>query len=129
MAVVVVLQLAVSQVPDLDGTIPAARHNDGVGVVRRETHARHPVSVAILLDGELALGQSVPQLDGLVPRARHDLTVISREGNRQHILQSQNKISKSTKKSIIVYNNKRSWNKFMLPTYERDSRKSTLTQA
>lgn len=91
-AVVVVLQLAVSQVPDLDGTIPTARHNDGVGVVGRETHARHPVSVAILLDGEFALGKSVPQLDGLVPRARHDLTVIGREGNRQHILKTKIRI-------------------------------------
>lgn len=84
--VMVVLQLAVGQVPDLDGTIPAAGHDDGIGVVGRETHARHPIGVAILLDGELALSQSVPQLDGLVTRARHDLTVVSREGNREHIL-------------------------------------------
>jgi len=66
-AVVVVLQLAVGQVPDLHGAVPAAGHDDGVGVVGRETHARHPVGVSILLDGELALGKGVPQLDGLVP--------------------------------------------------------------
>lgn len=88
-AVVVVLQLAVSQVPDLDGAIPAAGHDDRVGVVGREAHARHPVGVAILLDGELALSQGVPQLDGLVPRAGHDLTVIGREGNRQNVLESE----------------------------------------
>lgn len=33
------LQFAVVQAPDLDGTIPAARHDDRVAVVRRETHA------------------------------------------------------------------------------------------
>lgn len=90
-AMMIVLQLAVGQVPDLDGAIPATGHNDGIRVVGRETHARHPISVAILLDGKLALSQSVPQLDGLVPRARHDLTVISREGNRENILQANNK--------------------------------------
>lgn len=90
-AVMVVLQLAVGQVPDLDGAIPAAGHNDGVGVVGREAHARHPVGVAILLDGELALGKGVPQLDGLVPRAGNNLTVIGREGNRQDILKSEGK--------------------------------------
>jgi len=81
-AMVIVLQLAVSQIPDLDSAIPAARHNDGIGVIGREAHARDPIGVTILLDGELALSEGVPQLDGLVPRARHDLTVIGREGNR-----------------------------------------------
>lgn len=91
MAVVVVLQLAVGQVPDLDGAIPTAGHDDRVGVVGREAHAGHPVGVAILLDGELALGKGVPQLDGLVPGAGHDLTVISREGNRQNVLKANQK--------------------------------------
>lgn len=84
--VVVVLQLAVSQVPDLDGTIPAAGNNDGVGVVGGEADARYPIGVAIFLDGELAFGQGVPQLDGLVTGARNDLTIVSRESNRQNIL-------------------------------------------
>jgi len=87
-AMMIVLQLAVGQIPDLNGAIPAAGHNDGIRVVGRETHARHPIGVTILLDGELALSQSVPQLDGLVPRAGDNLTVISREGNRQHILKT-----------------------------------------
>lgn len=83
---VVDLELAVGQVPDLDGAIPTARDDNRVAVVRRETDARHPVGVTVLLDGVLALGEGVPQLDGLVPGAGDDLTVVSAEGNREDIL-------------------------------------------
>lgn len=85
-ALVVDLELAVCQVPDLDGAIPAARHNHGIGVVGREADARHPVGVALVLDGVLALGERVPQLDGLVSGAGHDLTVVDGEGDRQDVL-------------------------------------------
>lgn len=85
-SLVVDLQLAVRQVPDLDGTIPTARHNHGVGVVGRESDARNPVGVTLILDGVLALSQGVPQLDGLVSGARNDLTVVDREGDRQDVL-------------------------------------------
>lgn len=84
--VMVVLQLAVSQVPDLDGTIPTAGDNYGIGVIGREAYAGYPIRVAIFLDGEFALSQSVPQLDGLVARAGNNLTIVSREGNGQNIL-------------------------------------------
>lgn len=80
------LQLAVGQIPDLDGAIPTGRHDDRVRVVRRETDARDPIAVAIFLDGVLALGQGVPQLDGLVTGSGHDLTVVNGEGDRQDIL-------------------------------------------
>lgn len=80
------LQLAVGQIPDLNDAIPTGRDDDRVRVVWRETDARDPVSVAILLDGVLAFGQSVPQLDGLVTRSGHDLTVVHGESNRQDIL-------------------------------------------
>lgn len=66
MSVVVQLELAVGQVPDLDGAIPTSRDNDWIDLVGREANARDPVGVSILLNGVLALGQSVPQLDGLV---------------------------------------------------------------
>jgi len=85
-AVVVGLELAVGQVPDLDGAVPAGRDDDRVGHVWREAHARHPITVSILGDGVLALAESVPQLDGAVTRARHDLAVVSREGNAQDVL-------------------------------------------
>jgi len=86
MANMVGLQLAVGQVPDLDILVPASRHDDWVLVVGREPDAGHPVLVAILLDGVLALSQGVPQLDGLVPGGRDDLSVVSGEGNREDIL-------------------------------------------
>ena len=85
-AVMVVLQLAVGQIPYLDGTIPAAGHDDGIGVIGRETHAGHPIGVTIFLNGELALSQSVPQLDGLVARAGDNLTIVSGEGNGEDIV-------------------------------------------
>ena len=66
---VVGLELAVGQVPDLNILVPSAGHDDGVLVVRREPDTRNPLSVTLLLDGVLALGQGVPQLDGLVPGA------------------------------------------------------------
>jgi len=84
-AEVVGLQLAVGQVPDLHGSVPAARDDDRVGDVRRESHARYPITVRILSDGVFALSESVPQLDGLVSRARHDLTIVGREGNAEHV--------------------------------------------
>jgi len=85
-AVVVGLELAVGQVPDLHGAVPASRDDDRVGHVWREAHARNPVTVGILSDGVLALAKGVPELDGAIARARHDLTVVSRESNAQHVL-------------------------------------------
>lgn len=55
-------------------------------MVGGESDTRHPVSVAIILNGILALSQCVPQLDGLVAGARNDLTVVHREGHREDIL-------------------------------------------
>lgn len=83
---VVDLEFAVGQVPDLNGTIPTAWHDDWVGVVWRETNAWNPVRVAFILDGVFALSQSVPQFDGLVPWAGNDLTIVSTECNWQNIL-------------------------------------------
>ena len=57
----------------LDILVPTARNDDGVRVVRREPDAGHPVGVAFLLDGVLALGKGVPELDGPVTGARDDL--------------------------------------------------------
>jgi len=79
---VVDLELAVSQIPDFDGTIPAAWYDDWVAVVWRETNAWDPVRVAFVLDCVFAFGQSVPQFDGLVTRARNDLTIVNAECNR-----------------------------------------------
>jgi hypothetical protein len=82
----VVFEAASLDAPDLHELVPTGRHHDrGVGG-RRESHARHPLGVAILDDGELALTKSVPELHGAIARSGHDLAVVGREGNRQHIL-------------------------------------------
>jgi len=47
--IVVLLEPAVGEVPDLDHTVPATRNDNGVVVVGREADARNPVSVAFLL--------------------------------------------------------------------------------
>lgn len=95
MAVMVILQLAVTQIPHLDELIPAGRHDDWVRCRRRKAHTRHPVLRAqsdllkkgtlknanrmhfrlrcVTIDRVLALCQGVPQLDRLVTRRRHDL--------------------------------------------------------
>ncbi len=82
------LELAVSQVPHLrivgslkkisdlklishlatylDIFVPSTRHDDGVGVVGRESHTGDPVRVTLILNSVLALGKGVPQLNRLV---------------------------------------------------------------
>ena len=70
----------------LDQLVPAARHDDGVGGGRREAHAGHPLGVAVLGDGVLALAQGVPQLDGLVAGAGANVAVCRIEGDREHVL-------------------------------------------
>ena len=82
----VVAKLAVGQVPDLDKVVPAAADNERVGGRRREADAGDPFGVSILLDGVLALAESVPKFDGLVARAGNNLTVVGGEGNGEDIL-------------------------------------------
>ena len=77
----------------LDEFVPAARHDDGVGGVGREAHARHPLGVAVLLDRVLAHSERVPQLYGLVTRTRHDLTVVGGESYAQHVLGVSHKLT------------------------------------
>jgi len=86
-------QLAVGKVPNFDEFVPSSRYNDGVGSVGGKSHARYPLSVSILVDGILALTQSVPQLDGLVSSSRDNLSVISGESNAQNILGVSNESS------------------------------------
>mmetsp|Transcript_4946 Transcript_4946/g.8723 ORF Transcript_4946/g.8723 Transcript_4946/m.8723 type:complete len:347 (-) Transcript_4946:100-1140(-) len=79
-------QLAVSQGPHLHQLVPAGRDNDGRLGAGAEAHAGHPLRVALLGHGVLALAKGVPQLDSLVARPRHNLAVVSRECHGQHIL-------------------------------------------
>lgn len=66
--------------------IPASADDDGVLGVGAEAHARHPLGVALVGDGELAVSEGVPQLDRAVARTGDDLTVVGGEGNRQDIV-------------------------------------------
>ena len=44
-------------------------------------------------NGVLALSKSVPQLDGLVAGSRDDLSVVSREGDRENVLGVGNELA------------------------------------
>jgi len=86
----VVSELAVSQGPNLDKTIPSTGYNKWYLYRRAETNAGYPFrmssSILVLADGVLALSKSVPKLDRLITTSRNDLTVVNRESNRQNIL-------------------------------------------
>jgi hypothetical protein len=84
-------ELAVGERPDLDESVPASGHDNGGSRGGRESHARHPLGVALLDNGELALTKSVPKLDGSVTRSRHDLTVVSAESHGEDVLGVANK--------------------------------------
>ena len=71
---------------NLDKLVPTSRNNDGVLGVGREAHARNPLSVALLRDGELAVTKGVPELDGAVARAGDDLAVVGGEGDGEHVV-------------------------------------------
>jgi hypothetical protein len=70
----------------LDQLVPTGRHNDGVLGVRAEPHAGHPLGVALVGDGVLAVTERVPELDGSVARAGDDLAVVGREGDGEHVV-------------------------------------------
>ncbi|MDG2774649.1 hypothetical protein P7M68_24350, partial [Vibrio parahaemolyticus] len=80
-------QLAVGQVPNLNGAVPRGRNNSGLKGARAETDAAYPIRMRIaVLDCVLTLSQGVPQLDRAVTRGRHDLTVVNGKGHGEHVL-------------------------------------------
>jgi len=80
-------------VPDLDGSVPRGGHNDWLLDVVVESNARDPVSMWLLVDGELANTIDVPDLDVLVHGARDDLSVVWGESNGKDILLMTNQSS------------------------------------
>lgn len=80
--------LHVLDVPYLDHLVPTAGNDDWVLESWGETNAGNPFSVSIgfTLNGELAFSEGVPQLDALVTGTGNDLSVISRESDRENIL-------------------------------------------
>ena len=75
----------VEVIPNLDGLIPGGGDAKSglLGVV--ESDNRDGISMVVLVDGELALGTGVPDFDVSVEGAGDDLSVISGEGNGEHI--------------------------------------------
>jgi hypothetical protein len=75
----------------LDELVPASGDDDGVLGVGREAYARHPLGVALVSDGVLAVAEGVPKLDCSVTGAGYDLTVIGGEGDGENIVGVANK--------------------------------------
>ena len=76
----------VEVVPHLDGLVPGGSDADSglLGVV--ESDAGDGIGVLALVDGMLALRAGVPDLDLLVETSSDDLSVVSGEGDGEHIL-------------------------------------------
>jgi len=91
-------QLAVCEIPDLDCLVPTSRDDDGIRGVGRETDTADPLGVTLIVDGVLALSESVPQLDGLISRTRDDLSIVGREGDAQDVLTVADKTTSSGSK-------------------------------
>lgn len=70
----------------LDEFVPAAGDNHRVLGVGAEADARHPLGVALLGDGVLAVTEGVPELDGSVARARDNLAVVGGEGDGEDVV-------------------------------------------
>lgn len=66
--------------------VPTSGHDDGVLRIGAEAHARHPLGVALVGDGVLAVSEGVPQLDGAVTRGGDNLAVVSGEGDGEDIV-------------------------------------------
>jgi len=79
-------ELHLGKIPDLDELIPTTGNDERVSRVRRETNTRNPFRVTIFGDVVLALTEGVPELDGLITRTGNNLTVVSRERDRQNIV-------------------------------------------
>jgi hypothetical protein len=65
----------------LNELVPSSRDDDGVLGVGAESDARHPLGVALVGDGELAVTKGVPELDRSVARAGNNLAVVGGEGD------------------------------------------------
>lgn len=70
----------------LDQLVPASRDDDGVLGVGGEADAGHPLSVALVGDGELAVAEGVPQLDGSVAGSGDNLSVVGGEGDGEDVV-------------------------------------------
>jgi len=75
-----------SVIPNLDGLIPRGGDNDWLLDIMEISNAGNPVSMWVLVNGELADSVDVPNLDGFIDRSRGDLSVVWGESNGEDIL-------------------------------------------
>jgi len=80
-------------IPYLDQLVPTSGNNDWVLWVGGEPHARDPLGVPLVNDGELAVTKRVPESDSLVTGTRDNLPVIGGEGDREDVASVSNKSS------------------------------------
>ena len=80
-------ELAIGQIPDLNGPIPGAGDNSRLQGIGGEPDAGDPIGVGVLiLNGVLALAEGVPELNRLVAGGGDDLAVIDGEGDGEDVL-------------------------------------------
>ena len=70
----------------LDKLVPTSGDDDGVLGVGAEANAGHPLGVALLGDGELAVTEGVPELDGAVTGSGDNLAVVGGERNGENVV-------------------------------------------
>ena len=75
-----------SVIPNLDGLIPRGGDNDWLLDIMEISNAGNPVSMWVLVNGELADSVDVPNLDGFIDGSRGDLSVVWGESNGEDIL-------------------------------------------
>ena len=85
-AVVITLEFAVGEIPDLDQFIPTRWNNNWVLGQWGESNTGNPFGVTLFLDGVLANTQSVPQFDGAITGSGDNLTVVSGESDGENVL-------------------------------------------
>lgn len=82
-----VAELAVGEIPHLNGAIPGPGHDGRSKSIRAESNAGNPIGVGVsVLDGVFALTEGVPETDGAITRGGDDLTVVDREGDGEDVL-------------------------------------------
>ena len=71
--------------PDFDGLVVGGAHHKGLFRILIEFHTGDPVSVGILLNGELAFSNSIPDFQLFVTATAGDLSVVRGESHSQNI--------------------------------------------
>jgi len=83
----VILEFAITEVPNFDGFVPSSGDNERIFSVWRESDTADPVVVRTSsVDGVFAFTKGIPQTDASITRTRNNLSVIRRESNAEDII-------------------------------------------